>query len=127
MVNKPPLTDAQLDAIFFALANPIRRAIIVRLGQGSATVAELGASHDVSGPAITKHLKVLERADLLQRTHEGRVHRCSIDPEPMQSALAWIEAQRTFWEDGFDRLAKLLDAHAARTPHPHPTDEESDR
>jgi DNA-binding transcriptional ArsR family regulator len=102
-------STAPLDAIFGALADATRRAILARLARGEAMVTELAAPFRVSLPAISKHLRVLESAGLLQREIDGRVHRCRLAAEPMKNAAAWIEQYRVFWESQFDALAKYLD------------------
>lgn len=98
-----------LDAVFAALAHPIRRAIIERLAQGDCTVGELAAPHHVSLPAISKHLRILEEAGLLEQTPDGRVRHCALKAKPLSTAFSWIVQYRIFWEDRFDRLAKHLE------------------
>lgn len=98
-----------LDAIFAALAHPIRRAILEQLAGGDATVGELAKPHDVSLPAISRHLRVLEDAGLLVVEPEGRMHRCQIDAAPLSAAFGWLTRYRVLWEDRFDRLAKHLE------------------
>ena len=110
MVNYLALGDDPLDATFGALSDPIRRAILARLAQGEATVGELAAPFDVSLPAVSKHLRVLESAGLLQREIDGRIHRCRLAPKPMKDAAAWIDKYRAFWENQFDALAKYLES-----------------
>lgn len=106
MVN---FSSDQLDAVFAALADPTRRRMVARLSEGPATVSELGRPFCISKPAVTKHVKVLERAGLLERRRDGRIHRCSLNPDPMQKAEDWIEEHRRFWEDSLERLARYLD------------------
>jgi DNA-binding transcriptional ArsR family regulator len=101
---------APLDATFGALADSTRRAILTRLAHGDATVTELASPFAVSLPAVSKHLRVLESAGLLQREIHGRIHRCRLAPQPMKDAAAWIETHRTFWETQFDALAKYLES-----------------
>jgi DNA-binding transcriptional ArsR family regulator len=109
MVNySTAAADAPLDATFGALADPTRRAILMRLALGEATVTELAAPFDVSLPAVSKHLRVLESAGLLRREIDGRIHRCRLAPQPMKDAAAWIETYRSFWESQFDALAQYL-------------------
>ena len=98
-----------LDAVFAALAHPIRRAILEQLSGGDATVGELAEPHKVSLPAISKHLRVLEDAGLIKVAPEGRVHRCAIDAAPLSAAFGWLTRYRVLWEDRFDRLAKHLE------------------
>jgi DNA-binding transcriptional ArsR family regulator len=99
-----------LDATFGALSDATRRAILARLAHGEATVSELAAPFDVSLPAVSKHLRVLESAGLLRREIDGRVHRCRLAPQPMKDAARWIEHYRAFWENQFDALAKFLES-----------------
>jgi DNA-binding transcriptional ArsR family regulator len=108
----PDLTNDQLTTTFAALADPTRRAILARLASGETSVTELAEPFEMSLPAISKHLKVLERAGLLERQIDGRVHHCRLDPKAMQDASMWIEEQRRFWEAAFSRL----DEYFARNP-----------
>lgn len=101
-------TDA-LSATFGALADPTRRAILARLAQGDAPVGELAAPFEMSLPAVSKHLGVLEDAGLIVREREGRVRRCHLQPETMRAAADWIEFYRRFWEEQFDALADFLE------------------
>lgn len=101
-----------LDAVFAALAHPIRRAILEQLAGGDATVSQLAEPHKVSLPAISKHLRVLEDAGLLKVEPEGRVHRCRLDAAPLSAAFGWLTRYRVLWEDRFDRLARHLESHA---------------
>ena len=105
MVNQGPTA---LDAVFGALADPTRRAILARLANGDATVGELAAPFDISLPAISKHLGVLEEAGLLTRTREGRARRCHLEPAALAQANGWLEQYRAFWDDALDRLADFL-------------------
>jgi DNA-binding transcriptional ArsR family regulator len=98
----------ELDAVFSALADPTRRAIVARLSEGEASVSELAAPFDVSLPAVTKHLAVLERAGLLEHHKRGRVRRCRLDPAPMRVADDWLSTYRVFWERRLDSLAEHL-------------------
>ena len=99
----------QLDLTFGALADPTRRAILNRLARGEATVAQLAQPFQVSRPAISKHLRVLERAHLVKRTPEGRISRCELSPAPMKDAAEWVEKYRKYWEDQLDSLARYLE------------------
>ena len=103
-----------LSTTFQALADPTRRAILARLALGEASVGELAEPYDMSLPAISKHLKVLEGAGFLTREKDGRVHRCRLEPVPMKRAADWIELYRGFWEDQLDQLAR----HLERSPAP---------
>jgi DNA-binding transcriptional ArsR family regulator len=97
-----------LDATFGALADPTRRAIVERLSRGEASVGELAEPFDMSLPAISKHLTVLERAGLVARMKDGRVRHCRLIDEPMRDALEWIGAYGSFWEDKLDSLGDFL-------------------
>ncbi len=108
MVNRARVA-LDLDAIFAALAHPIRRAIIEQLSGGDATVTELAEPHNVSLPAISKHLRVLEGAGLLRVEPEGRVRRCQIDAAPLSAAFGWLTRYRVLWDDRLARLAKHLE------------------
>ena len=103
------MTSAQLDATFSALADPTRRAILARLASGEASVLELAEPFDVSLPAISKHLKVLERAGLIARGREAQWRPCRLQAEPLKGASEWIDQYRRFWEESFDRLGDYLD------------------
>jgi DNA-binding transcriptional ArsR family regulator len=100
-----PLTQT-----FSALADPTRRAIIARLAAGEATVGELARPFEISGPAISRHLKVLEQARLIERKVQARWRVCSLRREPLTEAQTWIDEMREFWTKGFDRLEALLEA-----------------
>ena len=97
-----------LDHVFSALADPTRRAILERLARGTSSVTELAEPHDMSLPAVSKHLRILEEAGLISRTRDGRVHRMQISSKPMKDALAWLEGYRKFWEERFDSLEEIL-------------------
>lgn len=103
-----PPDAAQLDATFAALADPTRRAIVARLAAGDATVNELAAPFDISLPAISRHLKVLEQAGLITRGRDAQRRPCSLEPAALAQATEWIEHTRKAWEDRFDRLADYL-------------------
>jgi DNA-binding transcriptional ArsR family regulator len=111
MVN---YSTALLDATFGALADPTRRAILARLAQGGAMITELAEPFRVSLPAVSKHVRILESAGLLEREINGRVHRCRLAAEPLRNAAAWIEQYRAFWESQFDALAKYLETTAQK-------------
>ena len=97
-----------LDATFAALSDPTRRAMVERLTRGEASVGELAEPFDISLPAISKHLTVLEEAGLISRTKHGRTRRCRLIEEPMRDALEWIASYGSFWEGRLDSLEKLL-------------------
>jgi DNA-binding transcriptional ArsR family regulator len=103
------MTTARLDATFMALADPTRRAILARLATGEATVKELVAPFKISQPAISKHLKILERAGLISRGRDKQKRPCRIDAKPLAEANQWLEGYRKIWEVNFDRLDDLLD------------------
>src|SRR5438093_12352933 len=96
MVNRSVVAQ-KLDAVFAALAHPIRRAILEQLSRGDAIVSDLAGPHDVSPPAISRHLHVLEHAGLLVVEPEGRVHRCQIDAKPLSAAFGWLTQYRVLW------------------------------
>ncbi|HWC72951.1 MAG TPA: metalloregulator ArsR/SmtB family transcription factor [Gemmatimonadales bacterium] len=97
-----------LDATFAALADPTRRAILTRLASGAATVNELAAPFDMSQPAISKHLKVLERAGLITRGREAQRRPRKLEPRPLAEATDWIERHRKIWEANYKRLDAVL-------------------
>src|SRR5262245_28229846 len=100
---------ARLDATFAALADPTRRAILTRLAAGEASVLELAAPFKMTQPAISKHLKVLERAGLISRGRDAQRRPCRLEAKPLAEANAWLENYRQFWEATFLRLDALLD------------------
>lgn len=97
-----------LDATFAALADPTRRAILARLAAGEATVTELAAPFRMSQPAISKHLKVLERAGLVSRGRDAQRRPCRLEARPLKAAVDWLEAYRDYWEESYQRLDALL-------------------
>ena len=101
-------TPAQLDRTFAALADPTRRRILEHLAQGDRCVTDLAKPYSMSLPAVSKHLRVLEKAGLVRRQRSGRVHRLNLEAAPMQQASQWIEEYRRFWEESFDRLGEYL-------------------
>jgi DNA-binding transcriptional ArsR family regulator len=102
-----PGSDA-LSATFAALADPTRRAILARLASGEASVTALAEPFDMSLPAVSKHLKVLERAGLIARNREAQWRRCRLDASPLRDVSAWIDQYREFWEERLDRLEAYL-------------------
>jgi DNA-binding transcriptional ArsR family regulator len=98
----------QLDAVFAALADPTRRAILARLADGEASVTALAEPFEISLPAISKHLKVLERAGLIARGRTAQWRPCRLDAAPLKEAATWLEKYRQFWEQSFDRLDDYL-------------------
>jgi len=107
MVNYEP---AILDRTFSALADPTRRAILERLATGESTVTALAEPFDVSLPAISKHLRVLENAGLVTRERDGRVHHIGLSPRRLEDAAEWIARHRHFWEERLGRLAEYLES-----------------
>jgi DNA-binding transcriptional ArsR family regulator len=109
-----------LDALFSALANPTRRAILSRLARGEATVMELAEPFDMTQPAVSRHLKVLERAGLISRSRDAQRRPCRLEAEPMAEAVAWLEGYREFWEGRFQELDALLNEMKEEDPSPKP-------
>ncbi len=105
------MTTDQLSTTFAALADPTRRAILARLVEGEATVGELATPHDMSLPAISKHLKVLERAELISRGRNAQWRPCHLEVAPLHDAASWLERYRRFWDESWTRL----DQHLAST------------
>jgi DNA-binding transcriptional ArsR family regulator len=108
------MTD-RLSATFAALADPTRRAIIARLAMGETTVSELAKPFDMSGPAISKHLKVLENAGLITRGREAQWRPCRIEPKALKIVDDWLERYRQFWEERLDRLEEYLNTLQAES------------
>ena len=102
------MNSAELSTVFSALADATRRAILARLSEGEAPVKELAAPFDLSGPAITKHLHVLERAGLISRGREGQMRPCRLEPHALAPAADWIDQYRAMWEERLDRLDSYL-------------------
>src|SRR5216683_1340547 len=98
----------RLDATFTALADPTRRAILARLAAGEASVMELAEPFAMTQPAISKHLKVLERAGLISRGRDAQRRPCRLEPKPLAEANRWLERYRQYWEDNYQRLDALL-------------------
>lgn len=108
MTTGQKASDEELNLVFSALSDPTRRAILERLSSGEASVGELAEPFDMSLPAISKHLGVLEHAGLLSRERDGRFFRCLLHAEPMRDAAMWIERYRRFWAQQFDALEAYL-------------------
>jgi DNA-binding transcriptional ArsR family regulator len=106
MVKYP---SAALNRTFAALADPTRRRILAHLAQGDKRVTHLARPHAMSLPAVSKHLRVLEKAGLLRRRRYGRVHEMRLDAKPLKQAAQWVEEYRKFWEGSLDRLADYLE------------------
>ncbi len=107
MVND---SSEQLNTVFFALADPTRRAILARLAHGEASGTELAQPFSISVPAISKHLRVLEHAELILHRKDGRTHRFRLAARPLKEAATWLEHYRQFWETQFDALDTYLQA-----------------
>jgi DNA-binding transcriptional ArsR family regulator len=103
----------QLDEVFHALADPTRRAMLRSLARGEASIGDLAAPYRMSLAAASKHVKVLERAGLLQRTVQGRTHLCRIEPAPLAQAEQWLRRYDAFWTTGLDALDQALKAEDA--------------
>ena len=115
------MSTDQLSVTFAALADPTRRAILARLAEGEATVSEIAEPFDMSLPAISKHLKVLERAQLITRSREAQWRPCRLEAEPLKEASDWIAQYRQFWEESFDRLDEYLqELQAQEKPEDEP-------
>ncbi len=107
-----------LSTTLSAIADPTRRAILTRLARGTATVTELARPFDMSLPAISKHLRVLEHAGLIERGREAQWRPCRLRARPLKDAAAWIDRYRSFWEERFDRLDEYLNELQAKDkPH----------
>ncbi|MCA8912695.1 MAG: winged helix-turn-helix transcriptional regulator [Planctomycetes bacterium] len=102
------MLEEQLDSVFAALADPTRRAILSRLAKGERSVTELAEPFDMSMPAVSKHLKVLERAGLIERGREAQYRPCKLNAEPLKEVASWVERYRKHWEESFDRLDDYL-------------------
>lgn len=116
MANRPSGLPEELSRLFGALSDETRRGILARLAEGDASVGEIAAPFDVSRPAISKHLRVLERAGLVERRRDGRISRCSLRAGPMREAASWIDRYRAFWEHQLDALSRYLERDADQ-PH----------
>jgi DNA-binding transcriptional ArsR family regulator len=110
----------QLSAVFGALADPTRRAILARLTAGDATVAELAKPFDMTQPGVSRHLKVLEQAGLISRRRRATARLSHLEAEPLREATAWLARYREYWERSYDRLDGLLaDLHDDNHADPH--------
>lgn len=110
--------SAKLDAQFAALSDPTRRAIVERLARGETTVGELAKPHDITLPAISKHISVLEDAGIVVRWRDGRVHKCRLEPGALDGPDRWLDRTRAHWEKSLDRLERMIidEAREARRP-----------
>lgn len=116
------MADDRLSATFATLADPTRRAILARLALGEATVGELAEPFAMSLPAISRHLKVLERAGLISRGRDAQWRPCRLEAAPLREVSDWIEGYRRFWDQGFDRMADYLKELQAVQPTGGPDD-----
>ncbi len=116
MVNH---SSEQLTTVFLALADPTRRAILARLARGEASGTELARPFSISVPAISKHLRVLEHAELILHRKDGRTHRFRLAARPMREAAAWLEHYRQFWEAQFDSLDTYLQVTSEEEHNPN--------
>jgi DNA-binding transcriptional ArsR family regulator len=105
-----------LSSTFAALADPTRRAILARLASGDATVSELAKPFEMSMPAVSKHLKVLERAGLIARGRDAQYRPCRLEPAPLKDVSIWLDRYRQMWDERFDRLDAYLRDMQARAP-----------
>lgn len=103
-----------LNATLSALADPTRRAILARLSQGETSVTELAEPFEMTQPAVTKHLKVLENAGLITRSRQAQWRPCKLAPAPLRDLAEWLEQYRKFWEESFDRLESYLEELKAK-------------
>lgn len=117
-------SHTRLDAVFGALADATRRAIVARLVRGPVSVGRLAAPFAVSRPAISKHLRVLESAGLVRRTRRGRRNVCVLDAGRFREATEWLEYHRRFWEQRLESLGRFLESRPSDPPH-HPSNKES--
>ena len=112
MISAPkplqPAPDEALDAVFFALSDPVRRAILERLDEGALLVSELAAPFDISLQAVSRHIQVLVRAGLVRQARSGRISRCTLDAAPIYDAAVWMNRYAKYWQAGFDTLAQHL-------------------
>jgi len=112
------MSPDRLSATFAALADPTRRAILARLASGETSVQDLAEPFDISLPAVSRHLKVLERAGLIVRSREAQWRPCRLEAAPLKSIAAWVENYRRYWEQSFDRLdAYLLELQRKEKKH----------
>lgn len=106
--SNPDPASAQLDAVFFALSDPIRRAILVRLDGEELLVSEIAEPFDISLQAVSRHIQVLVRAGLVRQARTGRISRCSLDAAPIEGAALWLNRYAKYWQGQFETLAKHL-------------------
>ncbi len=126
MTTFTPPQDA-LSATFAALADPTRRAILARLVEGEAPVTELAKPFEMSLPAVSKHLKVLERAGLIERSRRAQWRPCRLAPEPLKEVADWVERYRRFWDESLDRLDEYFNELQQEPPSDRRREEQDDR
>jgi len=115
------MSPDRLSRVFAALADPTRREILSRLSSGTRSVTELAEPHDMSLPAISKHLRVLERSGLIERARDAQWRPCRLQAAPLKEAVDWMEQYRRFWEESFDRLEHYLqELQAKQKPEEKP-------
>jgi len=112
----PEAAESRLDAVFFALSDPVRRSILERLDGQALLVSELAAPFDISLQAVSRHIQVLVRAGLIQQERTGRISRCSLDAGPLFDAAVWMNRYSKYWQQQFDMLAATLAEIDARAP-----------
>jgi DNA-binding transcriptional ArsR family regulator len=112
----PPLQAESLNATFAALADPTRRAILARLARGDTHVGDLAQPFPISGPAISRHLRVLESAGLIERAVDARWRVCRLRPAALRGAHDWLAQYRSYWEESLDRLTELLESPPSTPP-----------
>jgi DNA-binding transcriptional ArsR family regulator len=103
--------DEQLDAVFSALAHTTRRQMLVRLARSEASITQLAEPFDMTLPAVSKHLRVLERAGLVRRERDGWYHRCHLEARPLRDAVSFLERWRPFWDQTLEQLARHVEEH----------------
>ena len=118
------MSTDQLSAVFGALADPTRRAILASLAGGERTVAELGSPFAISQPAISKHLRVLEEAGLITRSKRATARLSHLRAEPLQQATTWLMGYREYWEESYERLEELVERLKAESPADPPAEHE---
>ncbi len=119
------VNNSTLDSVFAALSDPVRRRIIQRLSHGRSPVARLAQPFAISAPAVSRHLRVLERAGLIRRTKIGRIHEIELAPESLQPAAHWIDVYRRHWEANLDSLARYLESTEPSPAAPFPASKET--
>lgn len=108
--NPAAARDEALDHVFFALSDPVRRAVLQRLDEAPALVSELAEPFDMSLQAVSRHIQVLVRAGLVAQTRTGRIARCSLDAAPLYDAAVWLNRYTKYWQQSFDQLAEMVKA-----------------